>query len=310
MVTGYLTVTDMVKWKLLSDKNLLDSSRILDLITQDLSSEKKLHIQEGVNYYASKHDILENVNYYWVDGVQNQDITKSNYRIPHPFHKMLVDQKASYVAGNPIVVSIAKGDVVNPKKLTPAEQAAKNAAEEYQKTLVEHLTNKFDDLMNDWIIGAANKGEEWIHFYIAPDGSLKFIICPAEQIIPVYDTQYQEDLMYVIRFYEYELIDETGKHQTRYKVEWWSKEEVEYWVQLVDNSFIHDPAYEVNPGPHWFEVNTATPGVREALSWGRVPFVVLLNNSEGTTDLQPIKALIDAYDKVKSGWINDLADFQ
>ena len=42
--------------------------------------------------------------------------------------------------------------------------------------------------------------------------------------------------------------------------------------------------------------------------WGRVPFIVLENNRNRTTDLKPIKGLIDAYDYISSEGTNNLLD--
>jgi SPP1 family phage portal protein len=274
----------------MSDKALIDTTRISDLINSDLATEHKKKMEEGTDYYNTRHDILDHLNYYYEDGDQPVvDKISVNNIIPHPFHKILVDQKAAYIAGNPIVIGVDD--------------------ETFQEDLILHLTEDFDDIVNDWIKGASNKGVEWLHFYIDPKGELEYIICPAEQIIPVYDTQYQNELIYVIRFYIYDLISPSGQSQQRYKVEFWDKDEVEYFAQTESSNFIHDPDYEVNPAPHWFTFNTMNPEVKTNNSWGRVPFVGLYNNSEMYSDLHPIKDLIDAYDKVKSGWCNDLEDF-
>ncbi len=307
---GYYTLTELTNAKILADKAQLDSQRIGDIISRDIASPGKHSMAEGVNYYNCRHDILDHVNYYWLDGQKIQDKAKSNIRLSHPFHKILVDQKAAYLAGSPIVVTVAEPDVEDPKNLTPEEVTAKDSAQQFQEELMDQLTDEFDDLVADWIIGAANKGIEWVHFYISNSGELEYTIIPAEQIIPVYDTQYQKELLYVIRFYTYDLIDDKGTTVQPYKVEWWTKDGVEYWSQQLNNNFVHDPDYEINPGPHWFSFNTSSPATKEMHGWGRVPFVPLMNNSQGHTDLRPIKALIDAYDGVKSGWINDLSDFQ
>lgn len=282
--------------KLMADKASIDTTRIIDLITSDISSPHKLAMQQGVNYYRALHDIYNHKNYYWIDSLKQEDKVKSNNTLPHPFHKILVDQKASYITGNPVVISISESDD-NPE------------AETFNESLIEHLTEKFDDLVNDWVIGASNKSIEWVHFYIDKEGELKFLIVPAEQIIPVYDTQYQDRLIYVIRYYVVDVVSERGISESRYKVEWWSADDVEYWVQTESKNFIHDPEYDINPAPHWFSFNTSAPGIRSANAWGKVPFVPLWNNSELSTDLHPIKPLIDSYDKVKSGWLNDLEDF-
>jgi SPP1 family phage portal protein len=265
---------------------------------------------QGVNYYDSKHDILDHLNRYWVDGTQREDKVKSNYRIPHPFHHLLVDQKMAYVVGNPVVVSVAEIDAEDPKNPTPKEEALKAESDKFEEMIHDYLDNDFDDLLGDWVVGASKKGLEWVHFYISPSGELEYCIIPAEQVIPVYDTQYQKKLQYIVRYYVIDWVNDKGEISQRYKVEWWSDKEVEYFSENAEGNFVHDPDYEFNPGPHWFSFNTATPTEKMSNEWGRVPFVPLLNNSQMHDDLRPVKALIDAYDKVKSGWINDLADFQ
>jgi len=309
MTTGFLTVTELINLKIMADRATIDSSRIKDLIQSDMASPLKQRMAQGVNYYNSRHDILDHRNYYYVDGARQEDLVKANNKVPHPFHKILVDQKVSYIVGNPVVVSVGSVDVVDENAPTSAEAASLSTAEEFQTVLIEQLGEGFDDLLNDWVLGASNKSIEWTHFYVDGKGRLKFMVVPSEQIIPVYDTQYQNELIYVIRFYVFDLISQDGKTQQRYKVEWWSKTEVEYWVQTEEGQFVHDPDYELNPCPHWLTFNTLSPAVKSANSWGRVPFVALWNNSQLHTDLQAIKPLVDAYDKVKSGWINDLDDF-
>ena len=44
--------------------------------------------------------------------------------------------------------------------------------------------------------------------------------------------------------------------------------------------------------------------------FGQVPFISFANNDNHTSDLEPIKGHIDTYDKVYSGFINDLEDIQ
>jgi SPP1 family phage portal protein len=294
MTTGWLTQNQLIDLKLMSDRAQIDTSRIRDLIDTDLRSEFKREMRSGTQYYDARHDILDYLQYYWIDSVRQRDLVKTNNTIPHPFHKVLVDQKVAYIAGNPVLVSVS-------------DDAADAGA--FQEQLILWLDESFDDHVNDWLLGSCNKGVEWMHAYIDPKGDLRYCIVPAEQIIAVYDTQYQDELIYVIRFYVYDLIDVSGKSQQRYKIEWWSKEQVEYWSETVSGNFIHDPDYETNPAPHWWTFNTAKPGIKSSNSWGRVPFVPLPNNSQLRNDLRPIKRLIDAYDKVKSGWVNDLDDF-
>ena len=44
--------------------------------------------------------------------------------------------------------------------------------------------------------------------------------------------------------------------------------------------------------------------------FGRVPFIPFQNNNIATSDLDNVKSHIDVYDKVYSGFVNDLEDIQ
>lgn len=306
----YYTPTDLINIKILADRAEIDTAIIASLIERDIISPLKQRMTEGVNYYNSRHDILAHKNYYYVDGVKTEDLVKSNNTIPHSFHKILVDQKADYIVGNPIVVSIAEADVQDENKPTTQEQNLIQESEDFQTALLEILGENFDELIGEAVKNASNKSIEWVHFYVDPKGELHFVVCPAEQIIPIYDTQYQDKLIYIIRYYIYDLIDDKGEMHQRHKVEWWTDKGVAYWVETLENLYVHDPDYEYSQAGHFYTFNTSSPSVKEWNSWGQIPFVALWNNPELHTDLRPVKALIDAYDKVKSGWCNDLEDFQ
>ena len=71
-----------------------------------------------------------------------------------------------------------------------------------------------------------------------------------------------------------------------------------------------DVNYKQNPAPHYYIYNTSDKKKRKGFGWGKVPFILLYNNSKQTTDLEPIKRYIDAYDAVTSGFLNDIKDIQ
>lgn len=290
MTTGYFTANDLINMKLMSDQDNLNTTRLLDLIKTDLASPIKVEMAKGVSYYNSVHDILARKRVFFVDGEPEEDKVKANWKLPHSFHKILVDQKTAYIAGNPITITAAE-------------------SEQYQEALDKFLGLKFDDVVNDWLTGASNKALEWIHFYIDEEGNCQYLIIPAEQIIPIYESTYQNNLQFVVRYYTYELVTAANQTKTLYKLELWSPETVTYYIQLEDETFTLDPEYNPNPAAHWTTWNTLTPEKREANSWGRVPFVPLFNNTQRITDLHTVKFLIDAYDLVKSDWMNDLDDF-
>jgi SPP1 family phage portal protein len=310
----YYTVTELIKLKIFLDKQNIDSTRIADLIYRDMVSPAKQFMAEGFNYYHSKNKILDKKRTYFVEGNEITDLSATNTKLPHPFFKILVDQKSSYIAGNPITIGLDEGE------LSETEQ------EDFQNALDTVLGNRFNKLMVEWITGAAQKGLEWLHFFIDGLGKLNFIIIPAEQIFPVFDTQYENRLIGIIRYYTYDYIGESGNLQKLNKVEWWTDKNVEYWEQEAGGTYIHDPFYDFNPGPHWYTYSTLSPSEKKPNYWGQknksnqgiaddeqigvIPFIPLYNNSTWNTDLEPIKALVDAYDSVMSGWCDDLEDFQ
>lgn len=293
---AYLTVQQMIDAKIINDNLVIQSKMIKDLIDTDRNSTRKKEMNEGEAYFNSRHDILDAKQYYFLNNQKIEDNSKANNKVVHPFHKLLVEQKAGYIAGNPIAISYD-------------EKLPETEVKVLDEKLMDLLTDSFDDMMNSWIVGASNKSEEWIHFFIDSLGKLNYLIIDARELIPIYDTQYQKNLVGVIRYYSVEeIIDNIKKTIT--KVEWWTSKDVSYYTETSAGDFIADVDYKNNPSAHFYNYNTANKDLKNAGSWNKVPFVKLANNAYGTNDLKPIKILIDAYDKVKSGWINNLDDFQ
>ena len=57
-------------------------------------------------------------------------------------------------------------------------------------------------MLTRWVIGAANKGVEYLHVYYDEEGAFRYCIVPAEEVLAVYDEVYQQDLREVIRYYD------------------------------------------------------------------------------------------------------------
>ncbi|MDD4693832.1 MAG: phage portal protein, partial [Firmicutes bacterium] len=82
--------------------------------------------------------------------------------MPHNWHKLLVDQKVSYLVGKPIVFQCEE-------------------QKEYEDRLNLILGEEWDDTLTELAKNSSNKGSEWLHVYINEDGKFKFIILPAEE---------------------------------------------------------------------------------------------------------------------------------
>jgi SPP1 family phage portal protein len=308
---AYLTQTDIANTRLRLAKqkhqqSVSDSEVLKHLIKKDEFSELKKEMRTGVKYFEAKHiEINRRKITYFLDSQEVEDKEASNAKLQHTFHRIIVEQKAGYIAGKPI-------------KITSKEKDNK-MAEEFKDKVIEILGEQFDDMLPQWIKGASNKGTEWLHVFINEEGEFDYVIIPAEQIIPVYDSRYQKKLMSIIRYYEFEFINSKGESEFKKKVEWYDEEKVTFYIEekrggsYGDNYYVLDIQEAMNggnPRPHWVEYNTEDPENIISGSWGSVPFIELPNNDERINDLRPIKNLIDDYDLHNSDMSNKLADLQ
>lgn len=277
-----------------ADNPISDGTVIKDYIEADLKSENKREMKQGVAYFKANHDILNRKITYIKDLLEIEDPSKSNHKIVHAFHRMMVLQKAGYIAGNPIVFGVDGDD---------------KESETFQQRINDLLGEPFGDKANIWIQGASNKGVEWLHPFIDKSGAFRYVIIPAEQVIPIYDTEYEEDLQSIIRYYSMTVVG-NSKPIKRYRVELWDKEKVTYYMQQENDSYALDETMTPNPRFHWYSFNTSNPSSVKENSWGRIPFIALENNDDLIGDLRFTKTLIDDYDLSVSDFSNNLSDIQ
>ncbi|KXG78276.1 phage portal protein [Thermotalea metallivorans] len=269
-----ITWAELINQKLINESNINDSNIIRDLINNHDTKE----MIEGHRYYHNGNDIRNRKQYYYKDGYKLEDYTKPNYKIPHNWHKMLVDQKVSYLVGKPVVFQ--------------AEDKL------YEKKINLLLGEEWDDSLAELAKNSSNKGTEWLHVYINPEGKFKFIIIPAEEIIPIYDTSLQENLEAILRYYPVEV---NGKNRIR--VEWWTRENVTFYIEDENGVFVLDDTESNNPDSHFYYND-------KGYGWGKVPFIEFPNNEERNSDLKYYKELIDNYDLNVSDLANNLSEVQ
>lgn len=232
-------------------------------------------MQEGVNYYFNKGKITERViETYDENGNKTVDRDATNNKIPSGWHKLLVDQKVSYLVG---------------KAPTLASKTGKDI------TLIQEvLGEEFEDNLPELVKNASNKGRDWLHPYIDEKGEFESIIIPAEEFIPIYDDNKRKHLKGGIRFYT---ISEDVT-----KIELWSEQDVTFYEMIKDEVYL-DVTEEVNPAPHFYYGESG-------YGWGKVPFIEFRNNEEAVSDITFYKQLIDAYDFLVSDVQNTLTDIQ
>lgn len=236
--------------------------------------------------------ILEEKKYYKVEnnilsiGVRPKDegrdpIRSADNRIAHNFHQLLVDEKASYMFTYPVIFDIENDEKIN---------------SEVNKVLGDDFTRKSKNLC----IEASNVGCAWLHYWIKEDveeesKQFKYELVNTEEIIPIYDNGLERVLNAVIRYYTVsEAVEDKIDDQVFFYIEHWTKETMERWK--FKGSYTGDEIVEEHEN------------INHDL--GNVPFIEFDNNSLKRSDLSKYKALIDLYDKVISGFANDLEDIQ
>lgn len=306
----YIENMQLIKAKLAAEGRMSQSDIIKQILKDHKSNPAKKAMTVGMDYYDGKHDIyehnfqestvyedVETSNGIRQTATQVTNENNSNHHNVHNFFYQQVNQKTAYIAGKPLSVTVEGSK--NDAKLKEFEDLI---------TLVSSC-ERFADIINDWITYASCKGCEWFHTYYNNDGKFNYMIVPAEEIIPFYDTDRQQELVELLRVYNITMIFD-GKETLRKKIEWWTKNDVTYFIENEQGDFVLDNFYSNNPSGHWYDI-TSLNNVeikRVANGWGRVPFIPLYNNPRHTSDLQLIKGLQDAYNLISSASTNNQID--
>ncbi|KEH89607.1 portal protein [Clostridium novyi A str. BKT29909] len=267
----------------------MNGSEIKKLIDRDRVSQSKAKAREGLQYYKGEHDILNyRLFYYDNNGILREDKYRSNIKIPHLFHTELVDQKVQYLLSNPIEVVTED--------------------QELQEKLKEYINEDFQEVLQNAIEGASNKGLEYVYAYIDQENKINFQVADSLSVIPIYDELDHYKLTSIVRYYDTKVQDQ-DKEVTITKADVWTDKDVTYYIQDKDSKeFKLDNGIKPNPRPHiTLEDEKA---YYDGGSFGYIPFFKLQNNKYEKTDLEPIKALIDDYDLMACSLSNNLQDFQ
>ncbi|MCI1930277.1 MAG: phage portal protein [Clostridia bacterium] len=304
----FLTETDLINAKITADRKINESDILKYIINEDENSDKKRKMIEGERYYTYDHDICKKdfrqsrISESVTDdnGDESEKITnftnpnRSNHHNVNAFHRILVDQKVGYIIGRKPVIRV---------------NFDKEKDSKFEKAVDKFTSEDFNEVLQNLLTGASNKGYEALHVYYDKNGELKFCIVPAEEIIPIYDSRFETDLEQLIRYYD-TIVIRNGHKYIRKRVEWWTKENVTYYVEDDNHNFIYDESVDKNPCPHWWNVSLEDgfEKKRSENNWNKVPFIILKNNSRATTDLEAVKGLIDAYDLLSSEATNNLLD--
>lgn len=265
---------------------MLTEKEILNLIEEDLSSEKKRLAGIGQKYYEGEHDILNyQIYYYDADGQLKLDKFKSNIRISHPFFTELVDQQVQYMLSG-------DGNII------------KSDIPELQAELDEYFNDDFYSEVYELLIGTISKGFEYMYAVTDEEGKTRFECADSIGVVEVRAKDTDDGCEYFIFWY----IDRIDKGQKKIKrIQVWDAEQVYFYVQVEDGKIQKDESVELNPRPH--TIYTDDKGKQYGKGFGFIPFWRLDNGRKQFSGLKPIKALIDDYDLMACSLSNNLQDF-
>lgn len=260
-------------------------AEIKSLINNDRTSALKRKMFDGVRYYDSQHDILKTRMFFFdSNGQLREEEYRANTKISHGFFTELVDQKVQYLLSNPV------------------EFETENL--ELQDYLEQYIDDDFQLMLQELVEGASQKSYEYAFWNVDENGKIKFKAADALKTIPIYDENLAIDQM--IYYYDDQI---TIKNEVKnvVRAQFWTKEQVFYFVCVDEGEMELDESIKMNPAFH--QLAKDEEGTYYGKGYGQVPFIKLANNKREKTDLEPIKDLIDDYDLMACSLSNNLIDF-
>jgi SPP1 family phage portal protein len=157
---------------------------------------------------------------------------------------------------------------------------------------ITQIVEMYEQLM----LNASLDGRAWLHFYIE-NNTLDWVIVKDCEIIAVFDS-HNKNIMGIIRYY---FIDEDT-----IKVEQWEKSGVE--TALIKK----DKLYDILETTHYQKTTSYNDEIldTENSNFSMIPFIPFNNNRELESDIESIKELLDYYNDISSGFIDNVYKFQ
>ena len=242
-------------------KYYFDKEKILtrDIIKKFISLDReenarKIKLHE---YYKGKHAILSR---------QYEDASKPNNRVVNPYANYITTLMTGYFIGEPV-------------QYTSADEAV---LEQYKDILAYNDEPSVNKEIAKW---QSVCGEGYEVTYIDEQGNVRFKALPAIGMIPIYNDDMDEELLYVIRY--------------------WRSYDIEHdlWIDYVEvYSPIEIVKYQSDVAGTLVQID------QKYHVFGMVPVTPYYNNQECQGDFELVISEIDAYDSFESDSVNE-ADY-
>ena len=233
---------------------MLSLEEIAFFIQEDYSSERKSFARIGQRYYDGEHDILHSkLFYYDAEGEIQEDKTRSNIKIPHPFFTELVDQQAQYMLNGEAFIKSDNPDL--------------------QRELDKVFTDDFTSELTETITSTATKGFGYMYCYKDANDNFRFENADSMGVVEVRAKDTDDNCKYVIYWY----IDKNTKAQKKIKrIQVWTDKEIYFYTQSDDGAIVIDDTEEINPRPHI--IYKDEKGSLTYDTFGYIPFFDIDNN--------------------------------
>ena len=267
---------------------MLTVSEIKTFMDSDAASTKKRLAKVGLKYYEGNHDINNyRIFFFDADGKLQEDKTKSNIRISHPFFKLLTDQQAQYMLS--AKDGFVKSDI---PELQTELDAYFNENESFAAELYELL------------VGCISKGFEYMYAYKGENDRTAFQTADSIGVVEVREKETDDGCAYVIYWY----IERIGKDNKKIKrIQVWDNTQTVFYCQEDDGKIELDKSVEINPRPHILYKKDGDESTYYE-DYGLIPFFRLDNGKKQVSGVKPIKDLIDDYDLMNAGLSNNIQD--
>ena len=265
---------------------MLSKEEISFFIQEDDCSERKSQARVGERYYEGEHDITHyKLFYYDAEGEIQEDKTRSNIKISHPFFTELVDQQAQYMLNGDAFI--------------------KSNIPELQSELDKVFTDDFTSELTETITSTITRGFGYMYCYKDASDNFRFENADAMGVVEVRAKDTDDNCQYVIYWY----IDKNTKAQKKVKrIQVWDDKQIYFYTQTDEGEIVEDDTEEYNPRPHIVYRNSNDDDSLYYDTLGFIPFFRLDNNRKQQSSLKPIKSLIDDYDLMACGLSNNIQD--
>ena len=249
----------------------MDINKIKRIILSDSDRRKQIEIEK--RYYENDNEIKRK----GILPTEADPIRNADNRTSHNFHQLITDEKVAYMFTYPVFFDL------DDKKIN--EQVTEALGDDFKSESAYLCTN------------ATNNRVAWLHYWIDDNGKFQYATVETEQCIPIFDGKLKKSLIGLYRYYPMYEDDPSGRQKEYVMFEYWDKlhcEKYKFKGNLTGTGLTYMPE-EYDEFKH---------------ELGEVPFIEFKNNRNMISDLKKYKDLIDIYDKVMSGYANDLEDIQ